>query len=79
MNKPAEALEAYEINLKDRPNRFNALYNAGLAAERSGNAEKARSYYAQLLKTSNATGASRPELAAARLFLEKNKVLAVKM
>lgn len=79
MNKPAEALEAYEINLKDRPNRFNALYNAGLAAERSGNAEKARAYYARLLKTSNATGASRPELAAARLFLEKNKILAVKM
>ncbi|WP_119081209.1 tetratricopeptide repeat protein [Chitinophaga alhagiae] len=79
MNKPAEALEAYEINLRDRPNRFNALYSAGLAAERSGNAAMARSYYTQLLKTSHATGASRPELAAAKLFLEKNKALAVKM
>lgn len=78
MNRPAEALEAYVSNLKDRPNRFNALYNAGLAAERSNNAGKAADYYRRLLASSNAPGADRPELTAARLFLEKQKTLAVR-
>jgi tetratricopeptide (TPR) repeat protein len=37
MNRPGEALEAYEMDLKRHPNRFNGLYGAGLAAERTKN------------------------------------------
>lgn len=76
MNKPVEALEAYEADLKDHPNRFNALYSAGLSAERSSNTGKANSYYQQLVDLSSSPDASRPELAAAQLFLKKNKALA---
>ncbi|MGN7722069.1 tetratricopeptide repeat protein [Chitinophaga sp. 22620] len=76
MNEPAKALEAYEINLRDHPNRFNALYSAGLAAERSGDPVKAGVYYAQLIKNSNSPHSGRPELTAARQFLGKSKPLA---
>ena len=35
LNNPAEALEAYEINLKERPGRFNGIYGAAIAAKQS--------------------------------------------
>ena len=76
MNKPKEALAAYEANLKTHPNRFNGLYGAGLASELSGDAVKANYYYKQLLTIANSPNASRPELEKARLFL-KNDVIAV--
>lgn len=41
LNKPVEALLAYEENLVDRPNRFNGIYGAAIAAEKSGDKEKA--------------------------------------
>ena len=49
LSKPNEALIAYEEDLRKHPNRFNALYGAGLAADRSGNSSKAISYFQQLL------------------------------
>ena len=73
MNKPDKALEAYEADLKQHPNRFNGLYGAGLAAERSDNLEKANSYYQQLTNIANSIDSNRPELEAARLFLKKQK------
>lgn len=77
MNAPGDALEAYEINLQDHPNRFNALYNAGLAAEKSNNLAKAGRYYQQLLDVSDTPEADRPELTAAKAFLKRNKTLAM--
>ena len=73
MNKPGEALEAYEADLKKHPNRFNGLYGAGLAAERSNNFEKAKFYYHQLTQYCKFTNSNRPELEAAKLFLKKQK------
>jgi tetratricopeptide (TPR) repeat protein len=73
MNIPGEALEAYEGDLKEHPNRFNGLYGAGLAAERSNNFEKANSYYSQLINISDPINSNRPELSTARLFLKKQK------
>jgi hypothetical protein len=49
-NEPAKALVEFEANLKKEPNRFKSVYGAGRAAELSGNAEKAKTYYAQLVK-----------------------------
>ena len=69
MNKPAEALEAYEADLKKHPNRFNGLYGAGLASERINNVEKAKYYYQQLTAIANSPTANRPELKMARQFL----------
>lgn len=77
MNKPASALEAFEINLKDHPYRFNALYNAGLAAERSNNTVKAVNYYQQLLNSCNSSGSDRSELTAIKAFLLRNKGLSI--
>ncbi|MGG9962436.1 hypothetical protein [Ferruginibacter sp. SUN106] len=71
LNKPAEALAAYEDNLKIHPNRFNGLYGAGLASEKINNAEKAKYYYQQLTVVSNSATAKRPELEKAKLFLKK--------
>ena len=71
MNKPEKALDAYEADLKKHPNRFNGLYGAGLAAERSGNFEKATLYYQQVTAIANSKNSSRPELEAAKLFLKK--------
>ena len=36
MGKSADALAAYEACLATRPNRFNSLYGAGYAAEKTG-------------------------------------------
>ena len=65
--KPEEALNAYEADLKKHPNRFNGLYGAASAAERSNDLEKARSYYQQLIAIAN-SNSNRPELRIARLF-----------
>jgi tetratricopeptide (TPR) repeat protein len=70
MRDPSKALEAYQEDLKRHPKRFNGLYGAGLAAEKSGDTGKAGFYYQQL--SDQCTGhCNRPELAAARLFLKK--------
>ncbi len=69
MNQPTEALEAYEKNLQKHPNRFNALYGAALAAQRSGIAQKATTYFQQLVRVVGPTPSQRPELQAASRFL----------
>ncbi|HEV7782961.1 MAG TPA: hypothetical protein VGO58_16915 [Chitinophagaceae bacterium] len=68
MKRPAEALVVYEDNLKKHPNRFNGLYGAGLAAERSGSAEKAGGYYSLLMKSAGSLS-KRPEFEHAKTFL----------
>jgi tetratricopeptide (TPR) repeat protein len=71
MNQAGKALEAYEADLKEHPNRFNGLYAAGLAAEKTNNAEKAKRHYQQLIKISDPVKSNRPELQSANLFLMK--------
>ena len=73
MNRPGEALGEYEANLKKHPNRFNGLYGAALAAEKSNNFTKAATFYRQLAGIANSTAADRPELETAKLFLKKDK------
>ena len=53
------------------PNRFRGLYGAARAAELSGNREKARTYYGQLVALADQADAERPELQQARGFLAK--------
>ena len=67
MGQPAEALAAYEASLREAPNRFNSLYGAARAAERSQHPERARELYAALLEQCVADS-PRPELAEARRF-----------
>ncbi len=71
LNKPTEALVAYEADLKKHPNRFNGLYGAALASEKINNIDKANYYYKQLLAIANSPDAKRPELEKVKLFLKK--------
>ena len=64
MNKHAEGLQAYEEDLKNQPNRFNGLCGAALSAERSGNKQKAKMYYGQLVSV--APNSNRPEVIKAK-------------
>ncbi|HEY0894999.1 MAG TPA: tetratricopeptide repeat protein [Sphingobacteriaceae bacterium] len=74
MDQPEKAFTAYEADLKKNPNRFNGLYGAGLAAERSGRREKARYYYRKLLDQAE-PGSGRRELTRARDYLEAKLAL----
>jgi len=69
MGRSEEALAEYEKSMKTDPNRFNGLAGAGRAAELAHQPEKARTYYAQLLKNcENGAHSDRPELVHARSF-----------
>jgi tetratricopeptide (TPR) repeat protein len=71
MNNPVNSLEAYEADLLKHPNRFNALYGAGLSAEKSANHEKAKRYYTQLLNIT-VPQSNRHELASIKAYLNRN-------
>ena len=73
MKRNQMASKAYEAVLQKNPNRFNSVYGAGIAAERSGNKEKASSYYKLLVAIADSTKSDRIELALARSYLMKNK------
>ncbi len=61
----ADALAAFEATLKKEPNRLGATAGAANAAEKSGDAPKARAYHAKLLKL--AQGSIMIKLSAARM------------
>ena len=62
LKRPQEALVEYKKALALSPNRFNGLFNAGMAAEASGDKVQAQAYYATLLKlTDNGTQSARSE------------------
>jgi predicted Zn-dependent protease len=75
LNQPQEALIYYEDDLIQHPNRFNGVYGAARASELSGNAEKAKIYFATLTKIADQPGSDRPELSEARSFLKKSSVV----
>jgi len=70
LNKPAEALEAYEVNLKGHPNRFNGIYGAAVAARQSGNSAKADFYFKQLMVLVENSNSNRPEIAQAKEYIK---------
>ena len=66
--EPQQALLEYEASLALVPNRFNSLYGAAQAAQRSGDAAKADRYYAHLLSACAKADTESPELQRARQF-----------
>ena len=74
LNKPVEALAAYEVNLKGHPNRFNGLYGAAVASKQSGNLEKAEIYFNQLIKLTKNSNSNRQEIIEAKKYLNKSKM-----
>jgi tetratricopeptide (TPR) repeat protein len=71
--RPGEALAEYERSMTIDPNRFNALFGAGVAAEKVGKPELARKYYATLLKNCEGSGSARVELARAKRSIDERK------
>ena len=63
-----EALAEYQVSLRLSPNRLNGLYNAGRAAEATGDKQLAGVYYEKLVK-SVGRDAERPEVVKAEAFL----------
>ena len=72
LNKPEEALKAYEDNLQRRPNRFNGIYGAAIAAKQSGNLDKADYYFKQLIELTTTSNSTRPEVVAAKKFIQQS-------
>ena len=71
LNRPIEALEAYEVNLKGHPNRFNGVYGAAIAAKESDNNEKAIYYFNQLIELTKSSNSERPEIKEAKAFVQQ--------
>jgi tetratricopeptide (TPR) repeat protein len=69
LNRPADALVAYESTLEREPNRARTLYGAARSAELAGNRQKARAHYTALAELMANAEPSRMELRAAREFL----------
>ena len=65
-----DALTTFEATMKKEPNRFRGAYGAARAAEAAGDRGKARRYYSQLLEIAREADANRPELMAARKFVD---------
>lgn len=71
VNRPAEALRAFELSFKAAPNRFRGFYGAAKAAERLGDRAGARRYYEKLVTLSSHADSDRLELSEAKAFLAK--------
>jgi tetratricopeptide (TPR) repeat protein len=75
LKQPQEALVEYQKALTLSPNRFNGLFNAGMAAEAAGDKARAQAYYATLLKiTDNGAQSSRPEFSHAKSVIASAKL-----
>jgi hypothetical protein len=70
-NQPTLALAEYERSLNSAPNRFHGLAGAATAAERAGDAAKAKLYREKLVQVA-AADSDRAELLAAKRFLAEH-------
>ncbi|MGA7411749.1 MAG: hypothetical protein WBW33_14825 [Bryobacteraceae bacterium] len=73
LDQPARALPEFEAVLRSFPNRFNATYGAGRAAEICRDPKKAEQLYSQLLQLCGHADTQRLELQNARAFLETHR------
>jgi tetratricopeptide (TPR) repeat protein len=71
LGRPADALAEYERSMAVDPNRFNALFGAGVAAETTDRIDLARKYFTRLVNNCKDSDSSRPELAKARRFVQE--------
>ena len=74
LNQPVKALEEYELNLNERPNRFNSIYGAAIAAKQMSDLDKSKQYFEMLLKLTEGSNSDRLEVNEANKFLKKNKL-----
>jgi tetratricopeptide (TPR) repeat protein len=66
-----EALAAFEATLKKEPHRLGATLGAAAAAEKLGDAAKAREHYAEAVALTENADPVRPQIAQAREFVAR--------
>ncbi|CAN5706502.1 hypothetical protein BH23GEM11_BH23GEM11_05930 [soil metagenome] len=71
LDRPAEALRAYERTLENEPRRARALYGAARAADQAGESAVARAHYEALLELMAEADPDRQALRAARDYLAR--------
>jgi tetratricopeptide (TPR) repeat protein len=69
LGQPKEAQREFEAELKIYPGRYRGLLGAAQSAEKAGDAESARRYYARLASQTAKAGDSRRELAHVREYV----------
>ena len=71
VNRPADALQAFESSAEREPNRLRGLYGAARSAELSGDQKNAKERYSELLQLCGHSEAQRLEVQNAQAYLEK--------
>lgn len=71
LNRPIDALAAFEESQRGDPNRLRNVYGAARAAELAGQRDKAKVHYTRLLQQVGPDGTGRPEVEHARAFVAK--------
>jgi tetratricopeptide (TPR) repeat protein len=74
VQRPREALEAFETALKNEPARYWELFGAAQAAERSGDEGRASFYYTQLIRQTQGTDGTRESTNVANEFLARHGI-----
>jgi hypothetical protein len=69
MNRPTQALQAFEASMRVEPDRFHGVAGAARAAELAGDPERARKHYGRLLSIATSADGDRVELRRARAVL----------
>jgi len=72
LKQPALALKEYEASQVREPNRFRGFYGAALAAEASGNRQKAADNFTKLLAMTQDSDSGREELRRAKAYVAAN-------
>jgi hypothetical protein len=71
-NEPAQAMQEFEMSLRNNPNRYSSFAGAAKAAEQAGDRAQAKSYYQKLVSLAARADTLRPDLVAAKLYLATN-------
>jgi tetratricopeptide (TPR) repeat protein len=69
LKQPALALKEFEASQVREPNRFRGFYGAALAAEASGNRQKAADNFAKLIAMTKDADSGREELRRAKAYV----------
>jgi tetratricopeptide (TPR) repeat protein len=71
LNRPAQALKAYEQTLATDPGRLRSVYGAAKAAASAGDSAAAKTYYQQLVLLEDHADSKIPEIAEAKAYLRQ--------
>ncbi len=69
LNRPTEALAAYQSSLEIWPKRYRSLLGAARGARQAGEGDKAKAYYTELLEVVGDAETERPAVGEARDYL----------